>query len=888
MAGALPARRSARPVARTPSGPSGAPPPHRRAPGGALRPSALTVERPRRPRRRRPRRLLVRLDPAGVGPRRGADGLPHRGPPDRPGPARARLGQRHRCCPPARPSSPTGDRPSPPTRRTSGRCRPRGAGGRWGPVSAPARFTTALRAADWQAQWLQPAGASQQPDRVTYLRTEVTPAAGTLRRATAYVSAAHTYRLYVDGAPVDAWPSFSYPDEQYARAVDLTGALAGGRTSAIGVLHRWYGPGQGRPASAPGLLFQLSLHYDDGRHDVVVSDASWRERPAEWLPSPQRNPDGGDFVEWVDGREHPQGWSDPGYDDSTWSPVTVIGPAGTAPFTTTYAQRTTIREIARPPREPAHGRRRCGRGGLRRRLPGAAADSVRPGPGREHHLHAGGLPARSGRAGLDAARHAGDQPLVLLHHGAGGHQAFEAFTYFGYRYVQIDNPGQALSRDQIVAITRRAAMPDVPTATFSSDNRMLNAVWRLMARSCLYCSQEQFVDTPTREKGQFLWDAANESEAVMRVYGDQNMSWQALRDVARGQARYWPNGCVNAIYPNDDGARFFGTSTARYAEWLWRYYVSTGDTDTAVRLYPSVTRAADWLWSARQGGNGLLYGLADTSDGDPVYGYDLSVAADTASNVLAVNAFNRVAQLAGLAGDAAGAAAQRARAVQLAGAVNAALRRADGVYVDGVDADGAQSAQRLAGGQRAGARLRRGPGGRRGNGRRLRAQPRHRPGTQPRPRAHACARGSGPARGHGAHAHRHLHSGLGPHRGGRRDLHLGGMEAERPDRRLHVARLGLLRPGGHAGDPPRGEPRGAGRRRHGPGGGVAAFGRPRPRRGLGADGRGPCPRVLAAARPGHDHGPDGAGQCGGDGAPARQRGRRACARAAPQSRRLPA
>ena len=569
--------------------------------------------------------------------------------------------------------------------------RARGAGGRWGPAAAPARFTTALRPKDWQAQWLQPAGASQQPDRVTYLRTEITPAAGTLRRATAYVSAAHTYRLYVDGAPVDAWPSFSYADEQYARAVDLTGVLAGARTSAIGVLHRWYGPGQGRPASAPGLLFQLSLHYDNGHHDVVVSDASWRERPAEWLPSPQRNPDGGDFVEWVDGREHPQGWSDPGYDDSTWSPVTVIGPAGTAPFTTTYAERTTIRES---PVLPVSLHTVAG---------GAVvADFGAVYPARPQ------IQFGQGQAGNTISMRAGyllgpDGQVSTLHGtqetnlsftyimGPGGHQAFEAFTYFGCRYVQIDNPGQALSRDQIVAITRRAAMPDVPTATFSSDNRMLNAVWRLMARSCLYCSQEQFVDTPTREKGQFLWDASNESEAVMRVYGDQNMSWQALRDVARGQARYWPNGCVNAIYPNDDGARFFGTSTARYAEWLWRYYVSTGDADTAVRLYPSVSMAADWLWSARQGGNGLLYGLADTSDGDPVYGYDLSVAADTASNVLAVNAFNRVARLAGVAGDAAGAAAQGARAVQLAEAVNAALRRADGVYVDGVDADGAQS-----------------------------------------------------------------------------------------------------------------------------------------------------------------------------------------------------
>ena len=183
-------------------------------------------QRPRRPRRRRPRRPLVRLDPAGLRTQRGTDGLPHRGPPDRPGPQRARLGQRH------------GAVGSSGIRRLRGTplaadaayewtVQPRGAAGRWGPVSTPTRFTTALRAADWQAQWLHPAGNSQQPDRVTYLRTEVTPSPGALRRATAYVSAAHTYRLYVDGMPVDAWPSFSYPDEQYVRAVDLTSTLAG-------------------------------------------------------------------------------------------------------------------------------------------------------------------------------------------------------------------------------------------------------------------------------------------------------------------------------------------------------------------------------------------------------------------------------------------------------------------------------------------------------------------------------------------------------------------------------------------------------------------------------------------------------------------------------------
>jgi alpha-L-rhamnosidase len=568
----------------------------------------------------------------------------------------------------------------------------RGAGSRWGPVSAPAQFSTALRAGDWQAHWLRPAGDSQQPDRVTYLRTEVTPSAGTVARATAYTSAAHTYRLFVDGKAVDAWPSFSYPDEQYMRAVDLTGALAGGRPSAIGVLHRWYGAGQGRPASSPGLLFQLSVHYTDGRQTVFGSDATWRELPAEWLPSPQRNSDGEDFVEWVDGRLQPQGWSSPGFDAGAWSSVTVIGPAGSPPFSRTYAQRTTIGEL------PVHPVRLHAVAGGAVVADFGAVYAARPQvsfprgvPGATVAVRAGYLLDPDGQVStLHGTQGTNLSSSYIMREGS---QVFEAFTYFGFRYLQIDNPsgGQPLSSNDIVALTRHAAMPDVPLATFSSDNRMLNAVWRLTTRSCLYCANEQFVDTPTREKGPFLWDGANESEGVMRAYGDQNMTWQALRDVLRGQQRYWPTGQVNAVYPNGDGARAFGTSTARYPEWLWRYYTSTGDLTTVKALSSSVAAAVSSLWSARQAGTGLLYGLADSDNGDPVYGYDLTVAADTASNVLAVNAMRRVAQLATASGDATTAQTWQARADQLTAAVNATLRRADGIYVDGVDADGAQS-----------------------------------------------------------------------------------------------------------------------------------------------------------------------------------------------------
>jgi alpha-L-rhamnosidase len=561
----------------------------------------------------------------------------------------------------------------------------------WGPVAAPARFTTGLRAGDWgAATWLAPAAGPQGPDRVTYLRSEFTPPSGHLVRATAYMSAAHTYRLYVDGKPVDAWPSFSYPDEQYVRAVDLTSALRPARPSALGVLHRWYGAGQGRPESSPGLLFLLSLHYADGSRVVHVSDGFWREHPAEWLPSPQRNSDVGDFVEWVDGQAHPTGWASVGFDDSSWSAPAISGFAGTPPFSATYAQRTTIDET---PVAPVRVHT----------LPGGAvvADfgavyAARPrvtfasgDPGRTVTMRVGYLLDPDGQVStLHGTQETNLSMSYIMRSGA---QAFEQFTYVGFRYLQVDNPPVPLRADDVVAIARHAEMPDVATATFTTDNRMLNAVWRLCARSCLYCCNEQFVDTPTREKGPFLWDAANESEGVMRAYGDQNMTWQALRDVARGQKRYWSDGQVNAVYPNGDGARTFATSTARYPEWLWRYYTSTGDYGTALAMYPSVTQAVAWLWSTRQVGTGLLYGLADTDDGDPIYGYDLSVAADTASNVLAVNAMRRVAQLAAATGDAAAAQTWQDRATQLAAAVNAVLRRPDGTYVDGVNADGTQS-----------------------------------------------------------------------------------------------------------------------------------------------------------------------------------------------------
>ena len=124
--------------------------------------------------------------------------------------------------------------------------------GHWSNASAPAVFTTGLRTSDWTALWLRPGPTDPGLEEYTYLRTTHALPGGTIAFATAYVAAAHKYQLWVNGAKVDTGPSFCFPDEQYYQATDITTALRSGGPNAIGVLHHWYGPGQGRPRRPRG------------------------------------------------------------------------------------------------------------------------------------------------------------------------------------------------------------------------------------------------------------------------------------------------------------------------------------------------------------------------------------------------------------------------------------------------------------------------------------------------------------------------------------------------------------------------------------------------------------------------------------------------------------
>jgi alpha-L-rhamnosidase len=567
----------------------------------------------------------------------------------------------------------------------------RNGAGHWSPFSAPARFTTGLRAADWGAMWLAPSASDLQADRHTYVRTHRVLPAKAVDRATAFVAAAHKYQLWINGTEVDTGPSFCYPDEQYYQATDVTAHIRSGQTNAVGVLHHWYGAGQGRPQSAPGLLVHLAVHFTDGTHQVITTDGSWRQHPGEWRPAGYRNTDGNDFVENIDGRAAPLGWAGGDFDDRAWTHPKVLGPVGTAPFTALVALRTRIVEEPMHPvsvKTLATGAVVIDFGKVYAARPEVA---FRQGTdGRMVFMHVGYLLDPDGH--VSTVHGTQGTNLSFFYTQRQGAQTFLPFTFLAFRYLQIDDPGETIGRDQVTARTRHTALPSVAPATFVASEPMLNKVWDLTARSAMYTAQEQFIDTPTREKGPFLWDGANESQVVMRAFGEQNLTWQALRDFARSQKRYWPDGQVNAVYPNGDGAREFPNFTEMYPEWVWRYYLNTGDIDTLSTLQVTLQNIGDYLQSHIDHTTGLLTGLLLSSNGDPIYGYDIDTVADTTVNVMGVNVFRRLGQVAGALGDGGEIRLQSLRMTALQSAVNTRLVRADGVYVDGLKADGSLSA----------------------------------------------------------------------------------------------------------------------------------------------------------------------------------------------------
>ncbi|MFD0535691.1 alpha-L-rhamnosidase C-terminal domain-containing protein [Actinomadura luteofluorescens] len=279
-----------------------------------------------------------------------------------------------------------------------------------------------------------------------------------------------------------------------------------------------------------------------------------------------------------------------------------------------------------------------------------------------------------------------------------GDQTFRPLTYVGFRYLEIA-PDAGAEAGDVSAVLQHDEV--TRGGRLHTSDAGVNAAYDLMARSALYGSQSQFLDTPTREKGQFLGDSVDTSLAMMGAYGERRLTRQAIREFIASQARYWPDGRLNAVYPNGDGKRDIPDYTEMFPGWIWDYYEQSGDASTLAEAYPVMSAVAGYVRRYIAEGTGLVtnleggsgqyrYGIIDWP-ATMRYGHDMDTAARTVINVLGVDVLNATARAADALGRNGDAEALRKDAGTLTGNINAKLRRSDGVYIDGLKSDGAQS-----------------------------------------------------------------------------------------------------------------------------------------------------------------------------------------------------
>jgi alpha-L-rhamnosidase len=562
--------------------------------------------------------------------------------------------------------------------------------------------------------------AHRQPDEWTLFRSTVL-LTGTVARARLFVAASHHAQVALAGNTCLSTTSFGYPGEGYYDAADVTALLADtpgvprqseqrqsgqpGQPAQeqpvevpLTALLHWYGPGQGRAAGVPGLLVRLSVDYTDGRREVFGSGPNWSAAEAPYRQAGYRN-DEGDPVEHIDGQAAAA--LDAGRD---MPPALSYGTHPVPNFPALHPRCTFLSEDFVAPDAfltAADGTLVADFG---RVIPARPEVDFRTGvAGRTLMIRAGYVLDADGR--VDTGKTASQNTdMSFPYTQAEGPQRFRATVHLGFRYLEL--PGveaQDLSRVGAVVIHGRHPQE----GSFSSSDPTLDAVFRLLRDSALYGVQEQFVDTPTREKGQFLADAVNISYATMALFGEHAYTAQALREFGWSAGRYWTAGedlgRYNAVYPNGDGKRDIPDFSLMMPEWAEEYHLRTGDLALVAELLPHLRATADYalryvategptagLVTELGGGSGpYLHGIVDWP-APGRFGYDMDCAAKTTVNAQAYSALMSTARLCSLAGQEDAAIRYASHARTLAETIRARLR-VDGVMVDGLHSNGTPS-----------------------------------------------------------------------------------------------------------------------------------------------------------------------------------------------------
>ncbi len=499
--------------------------------------------------------------------------------------------------------------------------------------SSVAQFTTAP--AHWSAAWIAAAtGAEGKAEGVTVpmpvFRTTLSlrkPVA----RALLYIAGLGQYEVHLNGAKVgnrELTPAWT----DYRRRVlydtyDVTEMLKPG-ANAMGVL---LGNGMFNVVRVPGryskfsgsfgpprLTAELHLHFRDGTQQTLLTGPNWQTTPGPIVFSSTYG--GEDY----DARKLPKRWDRPGRIASRrWSDAIVIaGPSNAG-------SSSALEPDPIPPIRVEHvyqpvSSRVLPSGAqvfdLGQNFAGWPEIAVRGRSGSQVKLICGELLNTDGSVSQKSA-HAGPGRAQWFSDTLRGHGVehwHPRFSYYGFRYVQVEISGHA----RLLSLAGDAVhSSSAPTGEFLSSNTLLNQIHRLI----LFAEENNMVsiltDCPHREKLGWLEQTHLMGSALNYDFNLQSLYAKIETDIADEQK---PDGEVPTIAP--EYVVFPGRLNNAFndsPEWgsaavldPWIAFQRYGDLNTLRAQYPVMRRYVDYLTSRSQN-NIVGYGLGDWYDIGP-------------------------------------------------------------------------------------------------------------------------------------------------------------------------------------------------------------------------------------------------------------------------------
>lgn len=371
----------------------------------------------------------------------------------------------------------------------------------------------------------------------------------TVKQARAYIIGLGLYELYFNGQKIGNQVLAPTPTD-YSKNIkynvfDVTSELRNGM-NAMGVIlgngrfytmRQHYKPYKINNYGFPKLLMQLEIEYDDGSHEIVKTDDSWKGT----ADGPIRSNNEYDGEEYDANKEFP-GWNTTGFDDSNWLGAEYV----TVPVGTIEAQlnpNMKIRKSFKPVSvtKPPSGKYIIDLG---QNIAGWLKFTVQGNRGDTIRLYFAEILDDKGEISTVNLRHAKSTDTYILK--GGEPEIWEPkFVYHGFRYVEITGwPGIPKTEDFIAQVVSDEMQV---SGSFETSNALVNQIYKNAYWGILGNYKGMPVDCPQRDERQpWLGDRAVGSYGESFIFNNLALYSKWVDDIGWSQK---DDGCIGDVVP---------------------------------------------------------------------------------------------------------------------------------------------------------------------------------------------------------------------------------------------------------------------------------------------------------------------------------------------------